>query len=214
MEIRTESPFPEYAWPRVWSWIETFRHRVADDFGPKTLEEFVEQRMAATHEKTWAVYRDGELGGIVSFQALTPWLGTAHCLFKKNLWGFETTIPALRAVAEEIFATGIWKLTVMPFRDNLQIKGVLKRLGAECEGTLREHTVREGKPVDVLLYGLTRKRFEDAIRSSSTDNCVSDRGRSLGGGIPAEREAENQHELVDTNTIPGDAATPEPVARV
>lgn len=170
--------------------------------------------MAAANEKTWAVYRDGELGGIVSFQALTPWLGTAHCLFKKNLWGFETTIPALRTVAEEIFATGIWKLTVMPFRDNLQIKGVLKRLGAECEGTLREHTVREGKPVDVLLYGLTRRKFEDAIRSSSADNRGSDRGRSVDCGLGAIGGLEDQHEQQPADLIPGDAAAPEQTARV
>ena len=40
--VRVESPFPAHAVPRIWTWIERFRNRVADDFAPQTLEEFAE----------------------------------------------------------------------------------------------------------------------------------------------------------------------------
>jgi hypothetical protein len=38
-------------------------------------------------QKTWAVYGDGELGGLITFERLSPWLGTAYCLFQPDFQG-------------------------------------------------------------------------------------------------------------------------------
>jgi len=160
VEVRVESPFPDYAVPRVWTWIETFRHRVADDFAPQTLPEFVrywEQRKLI--DRTWGVWRGEDLGGLITIEELNPAVVSSHCLFKRSFWGPEITVEALRQVYSEIFNEGYQKIVSFAFRDNSQLLGLARKLGAEKEGVLRRQTVREGKPVDMIAIGLLREDF-------------------------------------------------------
>jgi len=212
--IRVESPFPEYAVPRIWIWTEQFRRRVADDFGPKTLDEFVADWQASRDRgrRTWAVYRDGELGGLVTFDPWSPMVGTTHCLFARRFWGHETTLPALRAAYQQIFdVTGVQKLLSFAFADNRQLGVIAHRLGARTEGVLRQQTMRGGKPVDMVLFGLLREEF-DANRSggNAVDHGGVDRGRDRGRGAGESQErpdadgrpdAEDQRERHDAAAV-------------
>lgn len=193
MKIEVVSPFPLESLPRVWMWIESFRSRVADDYGPQTLDAFVKQSIESVDSMTtWAVYRDGELGGMVSFQKWSPVLGTCHCLFKREMWGRKTTQPALEQIAREIFATGIGKISMCVFADNKAILSLLKSLGAVNEGHYRQHTMRGGKLVDMTAIALFREGFENANSSSSSRDrgSVIDPGRDLGG----KAEDHDQHD--------------------
>src|SRR5947209_6545796 len=106
--VTLESPFPAYAWPQVWRWMESFRARVVDDFGPQTLDEFVQMQEAREQAGalTWGVYRDGELGGAITYEGNT-YSGTIHCLYKKQFWGAGTTDASLHAVLAELGARGV-----------------------------------------------------------------------------------------------------------
>ena len=162
--VRVESPFPPSAWPRVWSWTRDFRTRVSDDFGPKTLADFVAGQMAADKNvRTWAVYRDGELCGMVSFEPASPVAGSSHTLFRKDFWGRGTTREALRQVYAEIFAGGIHKISGTPFRDNHAMIALATGLGFKKEGVLREQTMRGGKLTDIVILGLTKGDFEKCL---------------------------------------------------
>lgn len=168
MNVSIQSPFPDYAVPRLWAWAQEFRKAVADDFGPQTLAQFMEEwaRRSVTG-KTWAVERDGEIGGVIVFEPLTPAVGTIHVMFAKRFWGSDTTIAAIRAALVEIFAGGWHKVSVCVFAHNSQVLKLAKELGARREGTLREHTVQDGKPVDMVMLGLLKTEFkpEDACHS-------------------------------------------------
>lgn len=160
--VRVESPFPEAAIPRVWSWIQEFRYRVADDFAPDTIEQFVEFWANHTVE-TWGVWRDGELGGLVVITPVSPVLVESHCLFKRTFWGHDTTLEALRQVYTQVFARGgIEKIFSVAFRDNAQLLGLARKLGAQKEGVLRRHTRRLGEMVDMIAIGLLKEEFERA----------------------------------------------------
>lgn len=172
-EIRITSPFPLSAVPRVWSWCQEFRGRVADDFGPKTLAEFV-TRWERTDQKSWAIYRGDELGGMVSFERWTPNTGTAHCTFKRSFWGWKTTLPALQKIAAEIFASDVHKLVFMVYEDNHAIRSLLKQLGAVQEGLVRDATKREGKFVAIVLMGLTQEGLEHGRTVRKQDEHTSD----------------------------------------
>jgi RimJ/RimL family protein N-acetyltransferase len=162
--VRIESPFPRSAWPRVWSWVADFRARVADDFAPSTLEEFVAAQMElAVRQKTWAVYRDDELCGLVSFEPMNVVTGLSHALFRRDFWGRDTTRIALRMVYAEIFANGVNKIVGTPFRDNHAMRSLAVSLGARNDGILREHTKRGGVFVDMVLLGLTKGDFEKCL---------------------------------------------------
>lgn len=153
-----ESPFPEHALPRVWKWIEAFRWRVADDFGPKTLDEFVQH--VGREPLTWGVFRGDELGGLVTARPLSPVTVESAYLFKREFWGSEATAEGLRTVYAELFAKGYERIFGLVFADNAQLLGLMKRMGFEREGRLRAHTRRNGKPVDLIVAGLLKGDFE------------------------------------------------------
>jgi len=160
VEISVTSPFPFEALPRVWRWIEQFRSKVSDDFGPTSLEEFMTvMRAKWDRQTTWAVSVDGELGGFIEFERLSPWLGTAHCMFKTEFQGKGVSLKALRIAFTEMFDTGIGKLAFYTFAGNLAIGSLVCNLGGKREGTLTAQTLVDGQPTDILVYGLTKENF-------------------------------------------------------
>ena len=159
--LRLESPFPEYALPRVWTWIEDFRHRVADDFSPRTLGGFMRHwAERKPFRKTWGVWRGEELGGLVIYEPWQPGVGTSHALFKRSFWGRTTTRQALELVYAELFDSGVRKVVSFPFRANNAIIALGKSLGAVTEGLLKAQTLRDGQPVDVIILSLFKEDFE------------------------------------------------------
>lgn len=155
-EVILRSPFPAEDVPRIWNWIEPFRWRVSDDFSPKTLAEFLSHFSAlASRGRTWAVYRGGELGGVISYEKLSPIVGTAHVVFKKSFWGRGTTVPALRLAGAEMLAD-VPKLSLPVFQGNKAMVALLMVAGAVQEGVLKKHSQRNGKPIDVVMMAFFR----------------------------------------------------------
>jgi RimJ/RimL family protein N-acetyltransferase len=208
--IEVISPFPQQSLPRVWQWIESFRNRVVDDYSPQTLDAFVRKSIEDQGTlQTWAVYRDGELGGMVSFEKWTEHLGTAHCLFKREMWGRKTTRPALEQILQQIFAGSTRKLCMNVFSDNQAIIALVKELGAVTEAHYSEHTKRNGKLVAMTGLALFKKGFEQHAGASDSSR---DRGRKLhhrGSALPAK-----DLEHVDDNAqlVAGGHAAPGPAA--
>lgn len=159
MDVRVESPFPEHAVPRTWTWAQEFRSRVADDFGPQTLHAFMEA-WQAKDQRTWGVWRGDELGGMVTVEPISPLVVSSHCLFKKSFWGHETTLPALQQVFREVFGAGVHKVFSLVFSDNHQMIGLAKKLGFVREGVLRRQTLRNGKLIDQVALGLLATEFD------------------------------------------------------
>jgi RimJ/RimL family protein N-acetyltransferase len=161
VELRVASPFPTESLPRVWRWIEPFRQRVADDFAPQTLETFVEQTAAQWEgQRTWAVYGDDELGGVITFERISPWLGTAHVILKPDFQGRGLAVEACQRAVVQMFELGVGKLAFYPLAHNRAIGSLLVTLGARREGKLVAHTLCAGKPTDIWVYGLTQEAFD------------------------------------------------------
>jgi RimJ/RimL family protein N-acetyltransferase len=166
--VRLESPFPEHALPRVWVWCEQFRRRVADDFSPKTLDEFV-AHARANWDQSWGIYVGEELGGIITWRAWSPVCGELHIICRQDFWGRERTDAAAVLAMADVFASGAIKVMGVAFAENKQVRGMLRRLGFSREGVLRKHTLHRGRPVDVTLYGLTKQEFDTKWLSSLAD---------------------------------------------
>ena len=168
MQVSVESPFPFESLPRVWHWIEGFRHKVADDFSPQTLEEFIAYEAARWKEqRTWAIYADDELGGLVTCERLSPWCGAPHLLLKPDFQGRGYGPVALRRALGEMFASGLGMLEFRVIARNLAMGSLLTSLGATRDGRLRNRTLVGGVPTDVWLYGLTKANFEEHNRELS-----------------------------------------------
>lgn len=167
--IVVECPFPDVALPLLWNWIEEARHQVADDFSPQTPDEFIaleRQRAESGEVLSFAIYRDHELGGYVRVVPTLPMSVEAHCIFKREFYGYQTTLPALNDVARQLFEAGIERLTLPVFAHNTAIRSLLKRGGAVEEGCLRAYTRQNGQPVDVIIFGLLRSDWETKQNSA------------------------------------------------
>jgi len=206
MDIEVISPFPTESLPRVWAWNERFRHQVSDDFSPQTQGEFVDAMLAAMDlQKTWAVYGDGELGGMITYQRLSPWVGTAHIFVKPKFQGKGLAPPALKIAFAEMFADGIGKLSFYPLAGNRAVGSLLINLGAKREGCLRSQTIAGGKPIDMHIYGMLKEEFEYAMGAASSRR---DRRSELdsGGGPGGPGKDPDQHD--HPNLESGDEGTP------
>lgn len=110
--------------------------------------------------KTWGVYRDDELGGLIVAETLNPATAAAHCIFAKHFWGEQTTVPALQMAFGELFESGVSRIMGTPFAHNSNMIALAKKIGFQREGTLRSHTMQGGKPVDAVVMGLLKEDFE------------------------------------------------------
>ena len=159
--IELVSPFPPYAVPRVWSWVEPFRSRYFDDYQPATLDAFVRDW---THQdrlgrRTWGVVANDELGGCVGAVEATPVRVAVDFTFKEGFWNHGIAPQAVKMVMARIFEGPAEKLTMVAFADNRALVGMLKQAGAQIEGTLRGNTLRDGKLIDVVVLGVRKAVF-------------------------------------------------------
>lgn len=146
----------------VWEWTRPFRARVTDDFGPDNAADFVRlSELRARYGRTWGVYRDEELGGLISYEPVNPIRGTTHCLFKRSFWGASTTETALRMAFREVFEGGAQKITSEIFTDNHAMRSLAKRIGFREIAILTNETLRGGELADMALVELQRKDFDN-----------------------------------------------------
>ena len=168
MPVEIESPFPEFAVPRIWDWVQTFRSKVCDDYSPSTREALVEHTLAQLRVyRSWAVLRDGDIGGIVLWQPYNPVNGAIHVIFKRAFWGRATTETALQMVFREIFESGVNKISASFYEDNHALRALAKALGAKREGWFEAQTIRNGKPVAMDAVAIFKDRFYDVISQQS-----------------------------------------------
>lgn len=192
--IELREPFPEYAWPQVWSWTRAFASRVEDDWAPKTLDTFVQQFTSmGDRARTFAVSRDGELGGLFVMESVNPHCGMVHAVFKKAFWGRTISDEAAR-LGFDIAFEELGKLSGLVFKDNHAVRAWYKRIGFREEGLLVGQTLRGGKPVDVVICGLTKEAWKHG-RNDST--------RSIAGREEQQRIEPNHDDGLELDVHAG-----------
>jgi RimJ/RimL family protein N-acetyltransferase len=202
MEVSLVQPFPEYAWPRVWAWCKPFRHLLADDFAPKTMGEFVEARMASNWA-TAAIVRDGEICGLLALEPLNPVCGLVHIVVRRDAWGRDTTDRAVRLGLQAAFDSGLLKVCGHTFTDNRMARALHRRMGFREEGILRSHTMRGGKPADLVLCGLTKEEFANGTHDGAGRSTGRSFEHSSGAYVDKHHEPELQRGTVELTGAAG-----------
>jgi len=158
MKIELVFPFPPYLWPVAFSWLAPVRQIVCDDYSPKTIAAYVELAIRDNIE-AWGVSSDGRIVGVVTFEPVNPACALIHFLFCPGWRGKARTDAAARVVLGHAFESGIEKvLGIMPENNRLAI-ALAVRVGAKVEGLLRNHSVRDGKPLNAVAVGITKEDF-------------------------------------------------------
>jgi len=150
--------------PLIWQWLHEFPKQNLDDYAPKTLEAFkldIQKRLAQG-EIIGIILRGGEPVGVIGFRQLTDYLGALHGIcFTSKVHRTGLTQYAVHKFLKMMFReTKLDKISATYFRDNEQIKGFLKKQGFEHEGTMKMHTRRAGRPIDVSLVALYRHKVK------------------------------------------------------
>lgn len=162
--VEVVRPFPETEYPSVWVWADRVWDKLFADDMPRELGTFVEFfKKQGELAMQWAVYRDGEIGGIIEVSLLNfyPGVASAHCLFKRSFWGKATTIVALNQVFAEVFANGVHAFVFYPFSHNVGVRAMHKRIGAIDNGPIAMGITQNGIPVESSLYVLTFERWKE-----------------------------------------------------
>ncbi len=156
MSFSLVSPFPPGELPLAWAWLHEFPANNFDDYGPTTYAEFAEEmERRGGAEQTWGIMAAGHLCGIVAYLPYTPRSGTFHGVcFTRSVHGTGIPRAAVRAIADEIFASGVEKISASFFASNLKVHRFLAGLGAVDEGLMRQHTLQGGIPIDMRLVAL------------------------------------------------------------
>jgi len=155
----------------LWIWLNEFPRANFDDYSPKTFEEFqveIFQRMqpdssGRVREFIVVALLDGKPIGFIGYRPITERLGTLHGIcFSKAVHGKGHAAFAVRNLINAIMKDGkVQKIEANYFKDNARIKKFLRKLGFEHEGTRFDHTLRQGKPIDVSLVALYRRNWKE-----------------------------------------------------
>jgi len=214
--ISFSEPFPEWAWAQAWEWAKAYRQHF-DDFFPKTIAEFVERySIRFRNARTFAIWKNGSIGGALAFERDSPCTVVAHILLSKRLRG--TPAGELFQAAALVFEDpALLRIhAYVPAWNRLAI-ALCRRLGGTEEATLRDVTLRHGRPADCVLMSLTRSVYEwlekepaygiksrrvvrldqpdsyrhiddgQHVRAGTNGAAVADRGQPLDGALGGER---------------------------
>lgn len=81
------------------------------------------------------------------------WLGAA-------VWGRGLATAAVRGMTSHVFGTSeVRRLYATPFSSNAGSARVLEKLGYRHEGRLRAHVLKDGRILDLDVYGVLREEW-------------------------------------------------------
>jgi ribosomal-protein-alanine N-acetyltransferase len=132
---------------------------------PVNMEQergFFEEVISSDDDVHLAVCSDQEMVGIISLEEkekelrvseIGLWIAPEH---HKNGYGTEAAEIITEYGFEEL---NLHRIMVRAHAENEGSNKIWERLGFTPEGTLRSHTYREGRFVDVNLYGLLEDEY-------------------------------------------------------
>lgn len=165
-------PFPMREAKRVFGWLHAYRNIVESDLSPKTPEEFEAyfQRLLPHIRSFGVIDRDNKLKyrhpapliGMIAFEPSTPWNCYIHIASNRRAWGSGFMDQAVTTALDEIFATEPTLLRISAFvlSGNGPVKAMIRRIGGRFEGLHKDWVTQNGKPKNVIHFGVTRQEWK------------------------------------------------------
>lgn len=126
--------------------------------------------MGSVYPNFWLIldYSDNFMG----FVFLDNFVGNREKLFSAELttcfdrkaWGSFTRYSAKIFLKKCFDEFGLFKIKAQIYPDNFRIRNLLKDCGFEYESTLKNETLRNGKPQDIEVYSLYRNYYYKTAR--------------------------------------------------
>lgn len=119
----------------------------------------------------WFIESAGELAGMVALTSVNWRMGHAEITYmvEQRLQRRGIATAAVSLLIDRVFdQTDLHRLLASVTAGHEASIGVLRKLGFEREGCLREHYLIQGQFVDRLLFGLLRREWRNNSRSCAT----------------------------------------------
>lgn len=110
----------------------------------------------------WFISIEGEVVGTISLKNISHSMGYGELGYgiAEKHHGKGIATAALRIMIDKIFhETSLRKLIAYVHEENQASRRVLKKLGFQEEGLLREHYIINGTPVNEVFYGLLKHEW-------------------------------------------------------
>lgn len=134
----------------------------------KDASDFIGAMLAAPEDSTYAfaiTVDDKAIGSIGVFRKENIHSRTAEMGYyvAEPYWGKGITSSAVSQTVAYVFEnTDMMRIFAEPFSYNMASRRVLEKNGFVSEGILRENAVKNGKTLDMVLYALLKRDYEQA----------------------------------------------------
>lgn len=143
--------------PEVVRYLTFPRSSSVDD--TRRFLDFVDESWQGGSEFTWAITHDQRLVGMVALRHEEEHRMTLGYVIARTAWGNGYATEAARAIVDEAFGAGVYRVEAVADVENAPSRRVLEKIGMEFEGVLHRHTVHPNvstAPRDVALYAKWR----------------------------------------------------------
>jgi RimJ/RimL family protein N-acetyltransferase len=162
-------PWNEADWPVAFYWFEADWDLQADDYYPRDLDVFVELHRSKG-SISFGVHVDGELAGIFIFLPVSPIVIDVHCVFARSFRDGRTAFAAAQIILKAIWRMGYRKISCVAFENNHRVIRLIERMGGIYEGLLLGHMQKNGRPANLVSYGILREDWLALIEQPDTDS--------------------------------------------
>lgn len=143
---------------RIWA---NLRDAFPHPYGAEDAQSFIRAARAMVPPTFFAIVASGHIAGAVGYTLHTDvervgaevgyWLGHEH-------WGRGIATAAVQLLTGHAFSAHpeLRRLYAVPFTTNPASGRVLQKAGYQCEGTLRQSAIKDGRVVDQWMYALVR----------------------------------------------------------
>ena len=174
------SPFPVEHVHRVYDWMHQYKSIVETDLTPKTLEEYCEAMRVQLTEGGMVSYgvidkhnvvgytHPAPLVGIVGFEPHTAWNCYIHLAMNRRAWKYHMADEAVTLALRDVFEnTELLRVSAFVLENNRPVRYMAQRMNFVREGLYEDWCTQEGKPVNVMHFGLTKTRWMAPVITES-----------------------------------------------
>jgi RimJ/RimL family protein N-acetyltransferase len=155
-------PWRSADWPIAFRWARESAPWVFDDFAPTDQHSWIDSQIRrSSHD--YAVIHEGELGGLIQGDRISPITVQVHFLFKRHFCTPEITTEAALLAKAEAWRLGYRKIWCLVDAENRAIIRLIKRVGGIPEGMLRRHVQKDGMLTDIAVFGIFRERSREWV---------------------------------------------------
>jgi RimJ/RimL family protein N-acetyltransferase len=193
-------PFPVGESARAFKWFHSYRNVTESDITPKTPEDFnihLRTLLALPGVRSFGVIdKDNKLNipheapliGMLLFEPAGPWNCYIHLASTRRAWGSGFIDEAITVAVDTLFAEqpDLQRISAFVMPANAPVKGLARRMGMRYEGCMRNIILKNGNPMNLLHFGITRpewiakrlsdEQVEESIETNSQPPLVNNSG--------------------------------------